>query len=131
MVSPMSKMDFMPAQTVATLILDIMNKSADMSKVVVAPRCTPPIPPVTKTEIPAISAKAILEATVVPPEPFVAISTPRSLYPAFATPDSRPRNSISSSVNPTLSLPWITAVAAGTTPIDRAIAWTSLDRSTL
>jgi len=38
-----------------------------MSKLSAAPRCTPPMPPVTKTSMPARAAQIIVAATVVAP----------------------------------------------------------------
>jgi hypothetical protein len=79
---------FAPAQTTATGVLPSSNKSALMSMAVMhnlsinivhltkialcdllcsAPRCAPPMPPVTNTGIPAACAKIIVPATVVAP----------------------------------------------------------------
>eukprot|EP00619_Florenciella_sp_RCC1007_P004234 CAMPEP_0205936778 /NCGR_PEP_ID=MMETSP1325-20131115/42391_1 /ASSEMBLY_ACC=CAM_ASM_000708 /TAXON_ID=236786 /ORGANISM="Florenciella sp., Strain RCC1007" /LENGTH=53 /DNA_ID=CAMNT_0053306969 /DNA_START=77 /DNA_END=238 /DNA_ORIENTATION=- len=52
----MSKIDLTPAQTTATGVRRSSVKSADTSKVVAAPRCTPPTPPVTNTSIPTWAA---------------------------------------------------------------------------
>ena len=47
-------------------------RSAEMSKLVSAPRCTPPMPPVANTRIPAMAAMIMVEATVVAPSPLFA-----------------------------------------------------------
>jgi hypothetical protein len=44
-----SNIDFAPAHTTATGVYPNSIKSADISNVVSAPLCTPPIPPVTNT----------------------------------------------------------------------------------
>ena len=61
----------MPALTTATLVCAISVKSALISIVFSAPRCTPPIPPVTKILTPAILAIRIVAATVVAPNNFL------------------------------------------------------------
>ena len=63
----MSRIDFTPAQTTATSVWPSSVRSAEMSKLVSAPRCTPPSPPVTKTRMPASAASRIVAATVVAP----------------------------------------------------------------
>ena len=68
-----------PAHITETGVLESSVKSAEISKVVSAPLWTPPIPPVTKTLIPARLAKYIVAATVVEPLPLVARTYPRSL----------------------------------------------------
>ena len=62
-----SSSDLAPAQTTATPVLANSWRSAEISKVVSAPRCTPPMPPVANTLIPAISASIMVVATVVAP----------------------------------------------------------------
>ena len=63
----MSRIDFTPAQTTATSVLPSSVRSALMSKLWAAPRCTPPRPPVTKVRIPASAASRMVAATVVAP----------------------------------------------------------------
>ncbi len=63
----MSRIDLTPAQTTATLVWASSCRSAEMSKLVSAPRCTPPMPPVTKTSMPASWAQIMVAATVVAP----------------------------------------------------------------
>lgn len=68
-VFDISKIDLTPAETTLTGVLASSVKSAEISNVYSAPRWTPPMPPVTKTFIPARLAKYIVPATVV--EPFI------------------------------------------------------------
>ena len=68
----MSRMDLAPAQTTATGVWANSCRSAEMSKVSWAPRCTPPMPPVANTRIPAMAAMIMVEATVVAPSPLLA-----------------------------------------------------------
>ena len=56
-----------PAQTTATGVRASSCRSALMSKLVAAPRCTPPMPPVANTRMPAIAAMIMVAATVVAP----------------------------------------------------------------
>mmetsp|Transcript_19724 Transcript_19724/g.54232 ORF Transcript_19724/g.54232 Transcript_19724/m.54232 type:complete len:229 (+) Transcript_19724:1266-1952(+) len=63
----MSRIDFAPAQTTATGVRPNSVRSAETSHDSSAPRCTPPMPPVTKTRIPATCAMSIVAATVVAP----------------------------------------------------------------
>ena len=48
------------------------REPAEMSMLVSAPRCTPPMPPVAKKRIPAMEARIIVVATVVAPVCFMA-----------------------------------------------------------
>src|ERR1019366_4790518 len=61
-----------PAQTTATGVRASSSRSAEMSKLTSAPRCTPPIPPVANTLMPARCAQIMVAATVVAPIFFVA-----------------------------------------------------------
>ncbi len=63
----MSRIDFTPAEITATSVRDSSVRSALVSKVCGAPRCTPPSPPVTNTRIPASAARRMVAATVVAP----------------------------------------------------------------
>jgi hypothetical protein len=63
----MSRIDFTPAQTTATGVRASSSRSAEMSKLSPAPRCTPPMPPVANTRMPASAAMIIVAATVVAP----------------------------------------------------------------
>ena len=58
---------FAPAQITMTGVRPSSSKSAEISIVVSAPRCTPPTPPVANTWIPARWAMIIVVATVVAP----------------------------------------------------------------
>ena len=67
-----------PAATTVTGVWASSLRSAEMSKLSSAPRCTPPIPPVAKTAIPARCATIIVAATVVAPVSPLARHTARS-----------------------------------------------------
>ena len=84
-MSPRSRIDFAPAQTTSTPVWASSSRSAEMSIVVSAPRCTPPTPPVANTRMPAISAMIIVVATVVAPSSPRATSTGSSRREAFVT----------------------------------------------
>ena len=73
-----------PAQTTTTAVSASSSRSAEMSIVTSAPRCTPPTPPVAKTGMPASAAMIMVAATVVAPSIFLATSTGRSRRLAFA-----------------------------------------------
>jgi hypothetical protein len=67
-----------------------------MSKVSCAPRCTAPMPPVTKTSMLAIAAHIIVPATVVAPSPPPASTAGRSRRLTLCTWSERPSSSSSS-----------------------------------
>mmetsp|Transcript_28089 Transcript_28089/g.61651 ORF Transcript_28089/g.61651 Transcript_28089/m.61651 type:complete len:219 (-) Transcript_28089:436-1092(-) len=131
-VSLMSSIDLTPADTTTTGVLASSYRSADMSSVVSAPRCTPPVPPVTKVDMPAKLASFMVDATVVAPHwcppslptvlylPFLANNSGKSLVehlPArFSCPDTA-RSAISTSLRPIRHTPPLTATVAGTTPL--------------
>ena len=75
----------------ATLVCAISVKSAEISIVSVAPRCTPPIPPVANILIPTIEAIRMVAATVVAPGNFFAITYGMSLRLTFQTPGVCPK----------------------------------------
>ena len=50
-----------------------------------APRCTPPMPPVANTRMPAMAAMIMVVATVVAPSSPRAMSTGKSRRDAFVT----------------------------------------------
>ncbi|CAB4803204.1 unannotated protein [freshwater metagenome] len=86
-----------------------------MSPLVSAPRCTPPIPPVEKTRMPARAASNSEDETVVAPTGhFVAIAVASSRSPTFFAGPRISGHSLSSM--PTRATPSSTAVIAGTTP---------------
>lgn len=62
-----SNIDLAPAEITVIYVIPSSVKSAEISKDVSAPRCTPPIPPVTKILIPAMLAQIMVAATVVEP----------------------------------------------------------------
>ena len=118
----MSSIDFTPAQTTATDVLASSCRSAEMSIVVWAPRCTPPMPPVAKTFMPAIWAKIIVDATVVAPSFFCPTMNAMSLLLVLMTACAAfPRYSICSRLRPITSLPCKIAIVAGTAPLSRII----------
>ena len=101
-----------------------------MSKVVSAPRCTPPIPPVAKTAMPARAATAIVAATVVLASDLATTTAERSRRDALRTPVALPSRSSASAVSPTLMRPPRTAIVAGTAPASRMAASTARAVST-
>ena len=74
-----------PAQTTSTGVLASSSRSAEMSMVVSAPRCTPPMPPVAKTLMPAMAAIIMVVVTVQAPSMPLATSTGRSRRLALVT----------------------------------------------
>ena len=118
-------MDLAPAQTTITGVWASSSRSAEMSMVVSAPRCTPPMPPVAKTWIPAMWAMIMVVATVVAPSASQATSAGRSRRLALVTlRPILPRYSISSWVNPAFSRPPMTAMVAGMAPASRMVCST-------
>mmetsp|Transcript_18858 Transcript_18858/g.47140 ORF Transcript_18858/g.47140 Transcript_18858/m.47140 type:complete len:226 (-) Transcript_18858:268-945(-) len=94
-----SRIDFAPAQTTATLEIENSSRSADTSQL--SPRCTPPIPPVTKSRRPAIPANIIVVATVVAPlSPFASTSATSLLDTFLICIPALARCSKSGSFNP-------------------------------
>src|SRR6516164_7409063 len=118
----MSRMDFTPAETTVTGVLDSTVRSADSSKVSLAPRCTPPRPPVAKTAIPTRAASTEVAATVVPPVTFLAIATAISRLLTLTTDSSEAMRSSSSGTRPTLGTPSMSAIVAAVTPWPARIA---------
>ena len=84
-----------------------------------APRCTPPMPPVAKTSIPARFAAIMVAATVVAPVPPPAMQTARSARDSLATPVACASESSCPAPSPTCSVPSMTAMVAGTAPAAR------------
>ena len=66
-VRGMSRIDLTPALTTSTGVRPSSTRSALTSIDASPPRWTPPIPPVTKTPMPAACASSIVDDTVVPP----------------------------------------------------------------
>ena len=111
---------FAPAHTTSTGVCASSSRSAEMSIVTSASRCTPPMPPVANTRMPAIAAMIIVVATVVAPSSPRATSTGRSRREALITSvPFLPRYSISSLESPAFSLPPMMAMVAGTAPFSR------------
>ena len=121
-VSGKSKIDFAPEHTTATGVRPSSSKSADTSNG--APRCTPPIPPVEKTRIPAMCAMIIVPATVVAASSASPTAIGKSRREHFRTvPDgSAASRSMSARARPTVIFPPSTAIVAGTAPLSRTAA---------
>ncbi|MNS75968.1 hypothetical protein D3C72_1094990 [compost metagenome] len=99
--------------------------------VVSAPRCTPPMPPVTKTRMPAIAATIMVPATVVAPVWRRATTMGRSRREHFTTPWAWASAVISAWLRPTRSSPPTIAMVAGTAQPSRMTASTASAVSTL
>ena len=98
-----------------------------------APMCTPPIPPVAKTRIPAAWAAIIVAATVVAPHSPDAIASPR--FGRDDLPDAPPRRGregleLRPRASPTMSRPSLSATVAGTAPEARTAASDAVATST-
>ena len=115
-VLPRSRIALAPAQTTITGVRDSSSKSAEISKLVSAPICTPPMPPVAKTEMPAKAAPIMVAATVVPAVRFWAMANAKSARETFMAPLVLASASRSASVSPIFKRPSITAIVAGTAP---------------
>ena len=115
-----SNTDLAPAHTTATGKRASAQISWEMSRCSATPRCTPPMPPVAKTRMPAAAASSQVALTVVPPVAPRAMATERSLEPSFSR-RSRPSASrrICDSSSPMNTCPSITAMGAGTAPARR------------
>jgi len=83
------------------------------------PRCTPPMPPVAITSMPARAATHIVAATVVAPSSPRATAIARSRRLTLRTPFWVASRSSSPSVSPTLIFPSMMAIVAGTAPLSR------------
>ena len=93
--------------------------------VVSAPRCTPPMPPVANTWMPAMWAIIMVVVTVVAPSALRETSTARSRRLALVTSwPFLPRYSISSAVRPAFRRPPRMEMVAGTAPLSRMICST-------
>ena len=111
-----SRTDLAPEQTTATGNRASAVRSADTSPVSVTSRCTPPMPPVAITPMPARDAIAMVAATVV--EPARPVATVEARLPRFTltTPGVAARRSSSPAVSPTRTCPSRTPIRAGTAP---------------
>src|SRR5256884_4504767 len=112
----MSRMDFTPAETTVTGVLDSTVRSADSSKVSLAPQCTPPRPPVANARTPARAASTDVAATVVPPVTFLATAMAMSRLLTLTTVSSVAMRSSSPGVRPTRGTPSTIAIVAAVTP---------------
>ena len=128
-VRGMSRIDLTPALTTSTGVRPSSTRSALTSIDASPPRWTPPIPPVTKTPMPAACASSIVDDTVVPPcaprATACARSAPRHRAPTAprASPSWAKRSS-SSSLSPQMQTPSSTAIVHGSAPASRTTAST-------
>ena len=111
-VAGRSRIDFAPAQTTIIGVRASSARSADSSNG--ASRCTPPIPPVANTSIPALARqrerRGDRRRAVEPAAP----SRPaRSRAETLRTPSRARNRSSSSGSSPTVGVPCTTAVIAG------------------
>src|SRR5580704_18578901 len=127
----MSRMDFTPAETTVIGVLDSNVRSADSSKVSLAPRCTPPRPPVANTRMPARAASTDVAATVVPPVTFLAIAMAMSRLLTLTTDSSVAMYSSSSRARPIFGTPSTRAIVAAVTEWPARIASNSRAASRL
>ncbi len=86
------------------------------------PRCTPPMPPVAKTPMPARCAAIIVADTVVPPQPGRASTPARFWRETLGMSRASASSSSSSSLRPTRMRPSCVATVAGTAPASRTAA---------
>ena len=122
-VKARSKIAFGPALTTATFVRPNSGRSAEISKLCCAPRCTPPMPPVAKTAMPANSAAIMVAATVVAPVCPLAMTEAISRRLTFVTgtsPEAKRCNSRSD--RPMVRRPSMMAMVAGTAPSARMMA---------
>mmetsp|Transcript_8340 Transcript_8340/g.19662 ORF Transcript_8340/g.19662 Transcript_8340/m.19662 type:complete len:242 (-) Transcript_8340:96-821(-) len=127
-VRGMSRIDLIPALTTSTGVRPSSTTSADTSIELSPPRCTPPMPPVTKTAMPALCASSIVLLTVVPPCALRATACARSRLDTLRTSPAEPscaKRSSSSSVRPMQHTPSRIAMVAGVAPQDRTTSSTS------
>ena len=80
-----SRIALAPLATTVTGVWASSSRSAETSKLVSAPRWTPPMPPVAKTSMPASRAQIIVAATVVAPVQPSASATARSARDSLRT----------------------------------------------
>mmetsp|Transcript_15906 Transcript_15906/g.62153 ORF Transcript_15906/g.62153 Transcript_15906/m.62153 type:complete len:213 (+) Transcript_15906:267-905(+) len=131
-VLPISRMLFTPALTTSMDVLPSSTRSA-LTSIVFSPSIwTPPMPPVTNTEIPALLARTIVADTVVAPyAPACASTGAMSRREAFtASRPALPNASRSSAERPIFTLWSIIATVAGTAPCARTTASTASAVST-
>ena len=119
MVRGKSRIDLAPAQTTATGLRPSSSRSAETSSVSSTPRCTPPIPPVAKTAMPARAAAIIVAATVVAPSRPAAAATARSRRLTFIASGCEASRATASCASPTVSVPAMIPTKAGRAPPSR------------
>lgn len=132
-VLSISKNGFGPEHTTATFVRPSSIKSAEMSIEFAAALWTPPMPPVAKILIPAMWARTIVPATVVPPlcrpRPVIYGRSRRETF--MVDFDPLPNASIMVLDNPTLARPLTIPMVAGTAPFARMTSSTCIASSTL
>ena len=111
-----SRIALAPAETTVTGVRANSSRSAEMSKLVSAPWCTPPMPPVAKTAIPAPWAAIMVAATVVPPVSPSAQAKARSARDSLSVPLAFANVSASVADRPMRIVPSMTAMVAGVAP---------------
>mmetsp|Transcript_148 Transcript_148/g.329 ORF Transcript_148/g.329 Transcript_148/m.329 type:complete len:248 (+) Transcript_148:2101-2844(+) len=116
-VRGMSSTDFAPAHTTITGVRPSSVRSALTSHVTSPPLCTPPMPPVTNTRMPAAAASSMVADTVVAPSPFKAMMCAMSRLETLATlvPDLAMCSNWARS-RPMHGCPAMMAIVAGTAP---------------
>ena len=122
----MSRMLFTPALTTQTGVVDSSVRSALMSNVVAAPRCTPPSPPVTKTRMPARARAAWSRRPWWRRGRRARCTDGRSRTLTLTTEGSLASSSRSSGESPIRGTPPSTAIVAGTAPCSRTMPSTSV-----
>ena len=110
-----------PADTTATGIRDSAVRSAEMSPLSCASRCTPPMPPVANTRIALACAANMVAATVVEPGSPDETAAARLLRLIFATLGVVASCSNSVGVSPMRMAPSMTPMVAGVAPASRTI----------
>jgi hypothetical protein len=104
-----------PAEITAIGVFASAYRSCETS--LPSPRCTPPMPPVANTRMPAPAASTAVALTVVAALAARARCTARSVAPALAklAPSAASRSSVSGS-RPTWATPSTIAIVAGVAP---------------
>mmetsp|Transcript_4513 Transcript_4513/g.9709 ORF Transcript_4513/g.9709 Transcript_4513/m.9709 type:complete len:331 (+) Transcript_4513:397-1389(+) len=125
-VRGMSRTDLAPAQMTATGVRASSVRSAEMSMLTSPPLCTPPMPPVTNTLMPASAASSIVADTVVAPSSRCDSTRGRSRLLTFLT--AWPPRAMCSSwwrSRPMQGCPAMMAIVAGTAPFSDTTCSTS------
>ncbi|KAH3661787.1 hypothetical protein OGAPHI_005965 [Ogataea philodendri] len=113
-----SKIDLGPEQITPTGVLDSSSKSA-LTSIKSKGRETPPNPPVANRSIPAAWARIMVEAIVVPPVSFLAITNGMSRRETLYLSPGTDIDSRSATESPTFGTPSTNPTVAGTAPFSR------------